>query len=488
MIAQRIPPRRLVELLGAWRSGGHGYEELSGAIELLARDGVLTPGTALPAERALAEALGVSRTTVSAGYQRLRESGVALTRQGSATVIRARRPAEAPLDPFASAGADEIDLTVACPEPWRGLPGLAAAALADRADVFAEDGYDTLGELALRRAIADRYAARGLPTAPEQIMVTLGAQHAIFLVARTILGRGDRSAIEAPSYPHAREALSATGALIAELPDPGAFAGEDAAAATAAAARLEILSRISPRLAYLIPDHRNPSGTSIPEAHRGALLRALAERGSLVIADETTAELTLGGARTVTPFAAAAERPHEADAVVTIGSLGKTLWGGLRIGWIRATPELIDRFERARRVGDLGTGGVDQAIALAAIERSDEILADRSRDLTARHRVLAEQLAARFPGWRLSRAEGGVSVWVDLGEQRSTALCREAARAGVRLAPGPRFGAPGVFERFLRIPFTAESERLVEAVDRLAVAWERRGAPARGGEAPLALV
>ena len=486
MIAQRVSPSRLVRLLGSWRGGGYGYRELSAAIEMLVRDGVLAPGSALPAERALAEALGVSRTTVSAGYQLLREAGVALTRQGSATVIRSPRPVAAPYSAAAGGGVSEIDLTVASPGPWAGLRGLAADALAGSPDHLGGDGYDTIGELELRRAIADRYVSRGLPTSPEQIMVTLGAQHAIFLVARTVLGRGDRSAIEAPSYPHAREALAAMGALVAELPDPGSFGEEDRAGR--AATRLEVLGRVSPKLAYLIPDHRNPSGTSIPEAERGELLRLLAERGSLVIADETTAELTLGGARTVRPFAAFADREQDADAVITIGSLGKTLWGGLRVGWIRATSDLIDRFERERRIGDLGTGSLDQAVAHAAVVRSDEILADRSRELTSRHRVLTEQLAARFPTWRVSSAEGGVSVWVDLGEHRSTALCRESAAAGVRLAPGPRFGSPGVFERFLRIPFTADEEQLIEAVDRMVGGWERRGEAARGLAAPGSLV
>lgn len=475
MIAQRISARRLVQLLGDWRGSGHGYLELSESIALLVRDGTVTAGTALPAERPLAEELGVSRTTVSASYQRLRESGLAVSRQGSGTVVRVT-PRGAGAAGDTDGEAFEIDLSRACPAPWRGLAELNARAIAERPDAFRLEGYDTLGQLELRRAIAERYTRRGLPTDPGQIMVTLGAQHAIFLVARTLLRRGDRSLIESPSYPHAREALAATGALVAEL--PVGPSGYDTPGL------LDIARRTSPRLCYLIPDRHNPTGLSMPPELRAALIAELTAQGAYVIADETTAELALGSPRDVLPFAASAEQPHQQDAVITIGSLGKTVWGGLRIGWIRAAPELVGRLEVARRIGDLGTGTWEQVIAALALERYDEILADRARELAGQHRALVEQTAAVFPEWTLPRVDGGVSLWVDLGGRHSTRLCRESAKLGVRLAPGPRFGSPGVFERFVRLPFSAPEAVLQESVNRMRIAWERDSA--RGEPAPLA--
>lgn len=460
MIAQRLSARRLVQLLGDWRGEGHSYLELSDSIALLVRDGTVPTGTALPAERPLSDALGVSRTTVSASYQRLRESGLAHSRQGSGTVIRAQR-AGAAEDP--AGGDGEIDLTTACPAPWGGLAELSGRAFAEHADAFTLVGYDTIGRPDLRQAIADRYTLRGLPTSPDQIMVTLGAQHANFLVARTLLRRGDRSLIESPSYPHAREALAATGALIAEL--PVASDGYDAASI------LDIAARTSPRLAYLIPDHHNPTGQSMPEELRSALIGTLTAQGSYILADETTAELTLGPPRLVRPFAAAAEHAHQRDAIITVGSLGKSVWGGLRVGWIRASPELVARLEVSRRIGDLGTGTWEQVIALLALERYDEILAERAVAHAAQYRALAEQVAADFPEWTLPRVAGGVSAWVDLGGHHSTRLARAGARNGVRLAPGPRFGSPGVFERFTRFPFSAPAEDLRESVRRLRDAW-----------------
>ncbi|KUF08149.1 PLP-dependent aminotransferase family protein [Leucobacter sp. G161] len=456
MIAQRLTARRLVQLLGDWRGDGHSYLELSDSVALLARDGTVPVGSALPAERPLAEALGVSRTTVSASYQRLRERGIVHSRQGSGTVIRAQRGTVVDGDQH---GDGEIDLTTACPAPWGGLAALSARAFAEHADVFQQIGFDTLGRSDLRRAIADRYTARGLPTTAEQIMVTLGAQHANFLVARTLLRRGDRSLIESPSYPNAREALAATGALVAEL--PVASDGYNAASI------IDIASRTSPRLAYLIPDHHNPTGQSMPEELRAELIATLTAQGTYVLVDETTAELTLGPPCLVRPFAAAAEHSHQRDAIITVGSLGKTVWGGLRVGWIRATPELIARLEVSRRIGDLGTGSWEQVMALLALEQYDEILGERAVEHAAQYRVLAEQVAAHFPEWTMPRVAGGVSTWVDLGGHYSSRLARAGSRAGVRIAPGPRFGSPGVFERFIRFPFSAPAGDLRDAVQRL---------------------
>lgn len=493
MAAQRVPARRLHQLLGNWRGDGHSYHELSESIALLVRDGGLTPGAILPAERPLAEQLGLSRTTVSAAYERLRELGIAVSRRGSGTEIRAagrRSP-----DPWGGATDGLIDLGHASPPPWHGLQRLGQRALSEHPEAFELVGYDTVGHPALRRAIAERYTRRGLPTTPDEVMVTLGAQHAIFLIARTLLRRGDRSLIESPSYPGAREALAAAGALIAELPI--GLDGHDPAAA------LEIAAVTAPRLAYLMPDHHNPTGSSMPEELRGPLIAALTGQGSYVIADETTAELAFseevgvgagvgGGAGApaplVAPFAAAAPHAHQRDMILTIGSLGKTVWGGLRVGWIRSTPELIARLESARRVGDLGTGTWEQVLATLALDEYDGILAERGRALAAGHRAVAEAGAA-FPGWRLSRAGGGVSVWADLGEPSSTRLSRASARRGLSLPPGPRFGSPGVFERYIRLPFTPAEPELAAALRILNRAWGERGdAPASWGEGAPAVV
>ncbi|MEJ6489429.1 PLP-dependent aminotransferase family protein [Leucobacter sp. USCH14] len=484
--AQRLSARRLADLLGRWRGAGHGYRELAESVSLLVRDGRIVPGMSLPAERPLSETLGVSRTTVAAAYQRLRESGVVHSRRGSGTVVRGSGSTREGLWSGAISG---IDLSSACPEPWSGLAALNARAAAEHAGAFKLIGYDTLGLPELRAAIAERYSARGLPTSPEQIMVTLGAQHAIFLIARTLLRRGDRSLIESPSYPHAREALASTGALVAELPvSAGSAAGAGSAQEDGgydASGLLEIAERTTPKLAYLIPDHHNPTGLRMPDGLKSSLITALAGAGAYVIADETTAELSLGESARITPFAAHAEQRHHQDAILTVGSLGKTVWGGLRVGWIRAAPELIGRLEAARRIGDLGTGTWEQVLALHALNQYDDILAERAQQLTARHRVLVAGLAERLPEWRPSSAVGGVCIWVDIGERVSSRLSRAAAELDLHLPPGPRFGSPGTFERYVRLPFSAPEATLAEAVRRLDQAWRSTTVGAGGTAAPV---
>ncbi|MBS3180736.1 MULTISPECIES: PLP-dependent aminotransferase family protein [Leucobacter] len=467
---QRLSARRLTELLGRWRGAGHGYLELADSVTLLVRDGRIVPGTTLPAERPLAESLGVSRTTVAAAYQRLRETAVVRSRRGSGTVVRGSGTTREGLWAGTIGG---IDLSSACPEPWSGLAELNARAATEHAAAFRLIGYDTLGLPELRASLAERYTARGLPTTPEQIMVTLGAQHAIFLIARTLLRRGDRSLVESPSYPHAREAIAATGALLAELPVGGGGIGSHDG--YDASSMLEIAERTSPKLAYLIPDHHNPTGLRMPVGLKSRLITALAGQGAYIIADETTAELSLGEPVPIVPFAAHAEQEHHHDAILTVGSVGKTVWGGMRVGWIRAAPDLIGRLEAARRIGDLGTGTWEQVLALHALEQYDDILVERSHQLTARHRFLVERLAERVPEWTPSPAVGGVCVWVDIGERASSRLSRAAAELDLHLPPGPRFGSPGTFERFVRLPFSAPEATLDEAVDRLARAW-RSGA------------
>ncbi len=470
MTALRVSARRLTQLLGNWRGDGHSYHELSESIALLVRDGGLGPGAVLPAERPLADELGLSRTTISASYQRLRELGITESRRGSGTVVRAAR--DGGRDAWALTGDGAHDFSVACPAPWEGLPQLAQRAVSEHAAAFSLAGYDTIGHPQLRQAIADRYARRGLPTHADEIMVTLGAQHAIFLIARTFLRRGDRALIESPSYPRAREALAAAGALIAELPvgiqgtEPERI--RDLATAT------------PPRLSYLIPDHHNPTGLSLPRSLRAQLIATLTGQGGLIIADETTAELTLGAPTLVTPFAAAADHPHQRDMILTVGSLGKSVWGGLRIGWIRAAPELLARLEASRRVGDLGTGTWEQVLATLALEDYDAILASRGRLLAAGHRTLTTALRERLPEWRFSAAAGGVSVWADLGEPSGTRVSRAAAARGLTLPPGSRFGSPGVFERFLRLPFTAPQAALTQAVHILEQAWVGRSRASSG--------
>jgi len=459
MATTRLSSRALAQLLGTWRGAGSAYAELADAVRVLCLDRRIAPGTALPAERDLAARLGVSRTTVAAAYRSLRESGHIHSLRGSGSVTR-----PIPSTPAASvATGGLLDLQQASPDAWEGLPALYAHAAEHAPAMTRSHGYDLIGAPGLRDAIATRYTSAGLETHADQILVTTGAQSAIALLAEVLTRRGDRVAIETPTYPHAAEAFrSADNHLVAVPVDPDS--GWDVERAE------NVLRRAAPSIAYLMPDFQNPTGASMPAAQRIRILEAARDAGVIVIADETTADLEIDPGHAMPPFGTGAD-PTLLRQLVSIGSLGKTVWGGLRIGWIRADQELVARLVAARPRRDLGTPQFEQIVAELALARMPEILVSRSRTLALSRASLVEGLRARLPEWRVPTPHGGVALWVGLGAPLSSPLALAARERGVVLSSGPRFGADGGHERHIRIPFTAAPPVMEAAVEHLVGAW-----------------
>jgi DNA-binding transcriptional MocR family regulator len=247
------------------------------------------------------------------------------------------------------------------------------------------------------------------------------------------------------------------------------------------------LRQAAPRLAYAIPDNHNPTGLTLPAGERESLVAlARATRTPLVV-DETTAELRLDG-DAPEPAPLAAHDPA-GETVITIGSMSKAFWAGLRIGWIRASPTLVQRLALARATVDLSSPVIEQLVATELLADPDAVLVPQRAALRARRDMLAGALRSTLPGWRFELPRGGQSLWVELDAPRSSALAAVAVQHGVLLAAGPRFGVDGAFERFLRLPYTLAEPELAEAVERLAVAWRSVAADrGRRGAEPPALV
>lgn len=453
-----VSARILATLLEGWRDAGVAYAALADRIRLLILDGRVSPGTRLPAERELAAQLGVSRTTVTAAYAELRDSGYLLSVRGSGSV--AQLPFRAPVvpDPLQS---EYLDFSKAA---MPAIPGVVAAAqrAAELLPAYlGESGFDPFGLPVLREALADRYTARGLPTTPDQLMVTIGAQHAISLIARTIMARGDRALIENPTYPHALDALKVAGARIT----PVSVSTDDG---WDEAALQQAIQRTSPSLGYLMPDYHNPTGRSMDIGMRERVLALAAQHGTTLVADETMAELGLDGATNTLPFAA-----H--GSAILVGSVGKTVWGGVRIGWIRADRSVIQRLARARNASDLGTPLLEQLLVTELLRDFDTILDSRRAFLRAGRDHLARLLAERLPDWQVPHVEGGLTAWVNLGHPVSSQLALAARNQGLIIAAGPRFGVDGAFERFIRIPFSLGEAATERGVDALAAAWATVG-------------
>ncbi|WP_369047313.1 PLP-dependent aminotransferase family protein [Sinomonas sp. P10A9] len=446
-----ITSQRLDAILGSWAGRGPAYSELAERLRLLALDGRLPDGTRLPAERDLARTLGLSRTTVAAAYARLRELGCLDSVRGSGSYIAL--PAPPPV-----AAPDEtgiLDLTKAAMPAASIVGECIGRAVESLGPELARSGYEILGLPRLRIAVAEHFTRRGLPTEPDQIMITNGVQHAIALLVRAVVSPGDRAAVEQPTYPHAMDALLAAKARLVPLPVSPEGWDLDAAAAAFRAA--------SPVLAYVMPDFHNPTGASLDTAGRERLARLAGQHRMLLVADETTALLDI--ARGPRPPLAAF-----AGSTVTLGGLSKLAWGGLRVGWIRAPRTLVGRLAQARTGLDLGTPVLEQLIGAELLAHEDLLVAERRAWLGEGLAALTTALSTHLPEWTVPVPDGGMAVWADCSPHSSSRLVMASRAHGVALTAGPRFGVDGAFEHRLRLPFTARPDELRAAVEALAQA------------------
>ncbi|REF01091.1 PLP-dependent aminotransferase family protein [Thermomonospora umbrina] len=467
MTARYVSGPQLARLLGDLPQERPFYAVLAREVRGLVLNGRLPLRVRLPAERDLAAALGVSRTTVTTAYDRLRADGYVESRQGAGSwtaLPRSEQAAGRPTSRFGIAHTqggvgphdEPIDLGCAAPAAPAVFGEAVAEAVAELPRYSAGPGYEPAGLAVLREAIADRYAALGVPTRPDQIVVTTGAQHAISLLAQTLLDTGDAALVERPTYPHALESLRRRGARLVPV---GVTEGWD----------LELLTtgmrQSAARLAYVIPDFQNPTGHLLDDAGRVALVEAARSADAFLIVDETFSELAHDpGAPRPRPVAAY----DTGGRVISVGSASKLFWGGLRIGWIRATAPLARRLTMARESHDIASPVVDQLIAARLMARIEAVREERAVQLRERRDTLVEALRALLPEWRFTVPDGGMTLWVRLGAPVATAVAEAAWQRGVRVVPGPLFGVDGVLEDCLRLPYVLEPAALRTAVERLA--------------------
>lgn len=434
-------------------------------------DGRVAPGVRLPSERDLATVLQLSRSTATAAYQQLTEDGLLIRRRGSGSYLRL--PAGSRVSGPGGRlnrqdeGVGVLDLSIAAMPTLPGLLEEAATLALPRLSQHTGDiGYQPYGISALRERVARQYTDRGAHTEADQILVTNGAQHAMDLLLRLQLNAGDRVVTELPTYPGALDAIRAHGGRVVAVPfgRDGSWDG---------AALRNALLQTSPRLAFLIPDFNNPTGVLIGSAQRRELLAAARRSGTTVIVDESFIHLDLrpAGNPTERPLPMAAID----DTVVSIGSLSKPIWGGLRIGWIRTDRDSVSRLAMIRARSDMGGSVLEQLVADEVLADLESIVARRRAELTVKREALLSHLTLRLPGWQPTYPAGGLSTWVKLDAPGATPLTHLLEQRGVLLTPGSRFAVDGTLERYLRIPFALPAADLVTAVDRMAVAWADLG-------------
>jgi len=325
-------------------------------------DGLLRPGQRVPSTRALAVELDVSRLPVLTAYEQLLHERYLDGRTGSGTFVSAalpddllrssRPPAAAMREAGArrAAAAPPAALYEGGLGPFRmSLPALdqfphaAWARLVSRharAQTRAEMAYsDPAGLVSLRAAIAEHLrAARAVRCEAEQVLIVSGSQAALRVAAAVLVARGDRVAVEEPSYPGARAALSAGGADLASVPVDDE--GMSVPALRTRGARV--------RAAYVTPSHQYPLGTSMTAARRLALLDWASRHEAWVLEDDYDSEY-----RYVSRPLGALQGMDTHGRVIYIGTFSKVLFPAVRVGYLVVPPPLWQRFVDARKAFDL---------------------------------------------------------------------------------------------------------------------------------------
>jgi DNA-binding transcriptional MocR family regulator len=353
---------------------------------------------------------------------------------------------------------DDDVLLAVCAAPDDPPPQLAEAyarIVPELSRISGDIGYYPYGHPVLREALAARYAGRGVPTTLDQILVTNGGQQALSLLAHALLSPGDQVLVEAPTYPGALEVFREEGAVLRGL--PVGLEGFEAA-----------VRERRPAAAYVIPTYQNPTGSVLPPLARERLARVAADVA--LIEDEVPADL--GFPDEPRPMSLAAF----SDAVISVGSLSKSIWGGLRIGWIRAAVPLVNRLARIRAVHDLGGNVPTQLAAAHLVTQLDDL--GRAEELQSRHDHLQALLAEHLPSWHVPTIQGGQTLWLKLPHGDGNSFAQTALRHGLAILPGAGLDVTGASDPYIRLHFRARPDDLTEAVTRLTTAWHAYNPPA----------
>jgi GntR family transcriptional regulator/MocR family aminotransferase len=458
------------------------YRQLESFLRELVESRRLQPGERLPASRELAASLGLSRNSVNQAYQSLTEDGLLRARVGQGTYVVGRpgpapsgsppprafaweglfarrvRALRAPAGAEAERAAPEFDFRAGRVDPG-SLPGgeltRAFASALRRADGLVDE-TDPRGHRPLREAIARGLVARGIGCSAGEVAVVNGAQQAIDLVARVLVDPGDTVVMEQPGYFGAALAFSACEAHVVGV-------GVDAEGlCTAELARVLRARRV--KLLYATPAVQSPTGVSLSPARRRELL-ALADEYQLpILEDDYDSPLRHG-----TPPAPALKNLDRAGRVVYVGTFSKTLFAGLRVGYLVAPRPLLERIVLSRFASDFMTDVVTQA-ALASLHESGALdrHVRRVRSVYAERRAaMLNALATHMPpgtGW--TEPAGGNGIWLRLPpDVDAAAVHAGAAAARIAYARGEAFALDPVAtgaNRYLLLSFASATPSRID--------------------------
>ena len=502
------------------------YIRIAGEIRGRILRGEIPEGQRLPTTRAMARRTKVNRNTVVAAYHKLAEWGFARSHVGRGTfavrpaepsperrpepapepasprlpargtppwegafsrALGGRRGASVPAVPARTGSARAISLAGSFPAsdllPARGLLAALEATVREGAsEVLAYT--PALGYPPLREWIAGDMSRRGIPAVPEEILITNGSQQAIDLIARALVDPGDTVLIENPTYTGAISVFESVGARLSGLPLDEEGIAPGAVARAAARGRAKLL--------YATPTLHNPTTASLSLPRRRALLEEASEAGLLVIEDDWAGGLRFEGDDPPTLRALDSE-----SRVIYLSTFAKKLIPGLRIGWIAAAREVVERLAVLKQISDCCSSALVQAALVEFCRTGDldrHLRRIRAAYLTRRDRMLAA-LRRHAPArvtW--SEPAGGLFLWVRLPAGVDTAAIQAEAEArGVLISVGDPFYIEGRGPASLRITFAsarpAEIDRGIQILGTILKkqlsAADRRRTGAALGAVPL---
>ncbi|MBN9072112.1 MAG: PLP-dependent aminotransferase family protein [Rhizobiales bacterium] len=451
----------------------------------------------LPSCRILAEKLGVARGTVVLAFQQLVDQGFLVARERRGHFVNpdvlatpakpARKPPEAAnavdwkarrkivaseMPPSANYGNwikssypfvyGQFDPTLFPTAEWRECNRMALAVLEIRN--WAADMVDRDDPLLIEQIQARLLPRRGIFANPDEIIVTLGAQNALYMLATLLMGKGTKVAMEDPGYPDARSIFRLAGAEIAPVPVDASGIVTSAIPSDAG-------------FVFATPSHHCPTMVPLSAERRQDLLARAARDNQIIIEDGYDSQLF-------------DEAPQQAlksldrsGRVVYVGSMSKTLAPGLRIGYIVASAELVAELRALRRFMLRHPPANNQrAIALfLSLGHHDALVRRLSAAFEERRKRLVHAISAFLPEWRPTNPAGGTSIWLE--GPRGTdarAIAETAATRSVIIEPGDRFfDQADKPSRFMRLGISSIALQHIEpGIRELATAAGRRPAAA----------
>jgi 2-aminoadipate transaminase len=331
----------------------------------------------------------------------------------------------------------------------------------------------TEGYRPLREMIARHTARYGIQVEPENILITSGSQQALDLIGKVFINPGDRLLVEKPTYVGALQAWNACQAeyVTIALDDEGMLTDE-----------LEAALRAGPKFIYVLPNFHNPAGVTLARERRQRLVELADRYGVPLIEDDPYGQLRYEGEHLPPLAVLDGQLPGRpglsySGNVLYLSTFSKTLAPGLRLGWVVAPSEVIQRLVQAKQGADLHTSTFAQMIAF---EVSREGFLDchvrfirtvyrerRDAMLTALQRYVPSAIHWTTP-------QGGLFLWVTLPEPLdATEILPAAIAENVAFVPGSAFFADGSGRNTFRLNFSnASPERIKEGIRRLATVLE----------------